>query len=277
MVRRLLIHLRFFRNLESLHQRAMRTFLGVGKKTPIPALYGDIGWHRLISHRKRDIVRYWTKLYNMNNNRLTKRVFNWDYRKALEGKPSWNKEVKSILEANNLTEVFYGLDVEAPKKVLKVLAAELEHSDNDQLQNQITSMPKLRTYKEIKLSPGTEYYITSNMTRQNRSLLAKFRSGTFKINIELGRYKRLPVRERTCPWCPGEVEDERHFLLHCPSYRMEREVLLDVLQRETGENPQTLEPQQMLYLLTNIKKLAKQLAQFLGNALNKRSDLLKQI
>ena len=37
--------------------------------------------------------------------------------------------------------------------------------------------------------------------------------------IETGRYEQTPHKDRFCPVCnSGIIEDEFHFLLHCPKY-----------------------------------------------------------
>ena len=50
--------------------------------------------------------------------------------------------------------------------------------------------------------------------------MMQFRLGSFKwLNIQAGRClkQRLPRRQRVCPCCRGEVEDEGH-ILQCPLY-----------------------------------------------------------
>jgi hypothetical protein len=103
---------------ERIHYRAMRTFIGVPKNTPIPGLYGETGWHTLKYYRNKDDMKFWLKLYNMPNDRLTKQVFNWDYRRALTGQESWNKNIKVSLTQAGGEDVFYGLHVESSKKTL---------------------------------------------------------------------------------------------------------------------------------------------------------------
>ena len=132
-------------------------------------------------------------------------------------------------------------------------------------------MPKLRTYKKFKLTLETENYVKSNMQRPNRSLLAKFRTGTFPINIELGRHRRLPVAERTCPSCPQQIEDEYHFLLECANYRQERLKLYKEFQESTGEELEGLEQDEKFFLLMQVEMAAKPVSRFLQNALYKRN------
>ena len=100
-----------------------------------------------------------------------------------------------------------------PKAVMQKLEAELETAETNKLQGEINGMPNLLTYKELKIITGTEHYVYANIKKYHRSLIAKFRTGTFPINIELGRHQRKPVEERTFPHCTTLVKDERHFLL----------------------------------------------------------------
>ena len=61
--------------------------------------------------------------------------------------------------------------------------------------------------------------------RNQRRLLTKFRISAHNLKIERGRYLRLPVVERICVLCGGNVEDEICLLL-CPSLDNVREALL---------------------------------------------------
>ena len=85
----------------------------------------------------------------------------------------------------------------------------------------VESKPKLRTYKLFKSFYKTEMYAHKIQRRDRRSAIAKFRSGTFPIRIETGRYRNppIPVEQRTCYMCDlNEVEDEKHVLMNCPKY-----------------------------------------------------------
>ncbi len=63
---------------ERVQQRAACYYLGVHSKTPILALSGDMGWSstKLLRHIK--ITKYWNRLINMNDDRLTKNLFLYD-------------------------------------------------------------------------------------------------------------------------------------------------------------------------------------------------------
>ena len=261
---------------ELVHHRAMRTFLGVGKKTPIPGLYGETGWPKLKHHKSIEVIKYWLKLFNMDNNRLTKRTFNWDYRRALQGKKGWNGDVRKILTDNDQIDTFYGLGVESPRKVLVNLENTLAKTAERKLLDEINTMPKLRTYKKVKLDTDTEQYVKSNMNRVQRSLIAKLRTGTFPINIELGRHKRTPVHERTCPHCTDKVEDEIHFTLQCPLYMEERRQLLMTLEEKADVSVDDLTQEELFFLLLSLSKLSKPLANYLEMTLSTRISYIKE-
>ena len=83
----------------------------------------------------------------------------------------------------------------------------LEHSRSSKGGN------KLRTYKLFKSVFETEEYCTMILPRNHRSALSRFRCGVAPIRLETGRYERLPVCERVCPFCNDTVENEIHVIL----------------------------------------------------------------
>ena len=80
----------------------------------------------------------------------------------------------------------------------------------------VTNGNKLRTYRTFKTSYSLEnYLLSSNNSRKEISTFAKIRISCHKLHIEEGRYRKIPLQERTCQLCYVEVEDEKHFVLSC--------------------------------------------------------------
>ena len=79
---------------------------------------------------------------------------------------------------------------------------------------------KLRAYKLVKDSFQTENYL--DLPAYLRVPMARLRSSSHSLRIETGRYclpSPCPADERFCWFCEdGSVEDELHFLFHCPLY-----------------------------------------------------------
>ena len=60
----------------------------------------------------------------------------------------------------------------------------------------------------------------------------KIRKSNHKLMIETGRYNQTPHNDRFCPICnSGIIEDEFHFLFHCPEYSIPREKFYNQIQQ----------------------------------------------
>ena len=80
---------------------------------------------------------------------------------------------------------------------------------------------KLRYYNMYKYSREKEEYLSFNITRYQRSLMAQFRLGIIPLEIEVGRFRNIPLANRICQMCnSGVVEDEIHFLCECNHYNV---------------------------------------------------------
>jgi len=81
---------------------------------------------------------------------------------------------------------------------------------------------KLRYYKEV-INPNLEvqnylYVLTSS---KKKISIAKIRTNSHELHSELGHWTipKTPWVERNCHLCEStSFEDERHFLLDCPTY-----------------------------------------------------------
>ena len=62
-------------------------------------------------------------------------------------------------------------------------------------------MPKLRTLVLFKSNLSVENYLLLHIPRRLRVALAKFRVGNHDLEIEKGRYVKVPVDERFCKLC----------------------------------------------------------------------------
>ena len=64
-----------FDKIDMIQNRAIRYFMGVHRFTPILAITGDMGWAVSTSRRWANVLRLWNRLVNMDENRLTKKIF----------------------------------------------------------------------------------------------------------------------------------------------------------------------------------------------------------
>lgn len=197
--------------IDNVQNRAMRYYLGVHKFSPNLALSGDMGWLTPKLSRYICRVRLWNRLVAMEENRLTKKIFEWDYG---IGKRNWCRQMKSLFEELQV-DVYRNKDV----CDLDSLGLKLKGIMLNTWKSQVVKKPKLRTYIKFKENVDTEVYVKYLTCRSTRSLFAQFRHGILPLRIETGRFRHLKVEERICELCQlSLVEDELHFLCTCPRY-----------------------------------------------------------
>ena len=67
-----------FRQAEKVQNRAVRHFLGVNSRSSIDFLNGETGWSGPKYRIYLNILRFYNRLMNMNNDRLTYKIFEYD-------------------------------------------------------------------------------------------------------------------------------------------------------------------------------------------------------
>ena len=201
-----------FQAIDNIQNRAIRYFLGVHRFTPILALHGEVGWLPSKIRRWTNMIRYWNRLLQFDDDRITKLSFEMDFSRCHN---NWCSELKDVLHKIGMEDFFHSksiIDLQEAQQKLRHLYAEtwidfLEH------------VPKLRTYRTFKTVFETEEYVKLNLCKSERSHLAQFRCGILPLRIETGRYSGEKVEERVCDFCTSNAtEYEKHFLLNCSHY-----------------------------------------------------------
>ena len=85
---------------------------------------------------------------------------------------------------------------------------------------------KLSTYAVLKRDFHIDPYLNLPSFR-NRQLISKFICSNHTLEIERGRFSKVPREDRKCSVCTlDKIEDEYHFLLECPAYAQIRSRVL---------------------------------------------------
>ena len=115
----------------------------------------------------------------------------------------------------------------------------------------ITRNPILRTYRNIKLSFGTEPYIYLVQDKRYRHAISRLRCSSHILHIEKGRYTRprTPLHERLCYLC-NCVEGELHFVTACSLNLTERTVLYEKVAGKFPEFDTLDDMGKFVFLLT---------------------------
>ena len=260
-----------YTSLERIHSRAIRAFLGVPKSTPIAGMRAELGWIEPRSRTQMSLIRFYHRLINLPDERITKRVFMWDLRMTNSNPDisTWSKEVKAVLEENNLLGTFALNPFNLPL-IISNLKSSMMQRDEEKLLNTCKSLPKLRTYCSLVGDPGWRNYLAKPLSFIQRKFMAKLRLGVLPLRIETGRYEmpRIESKDRICKQCAmQEVEDEEHFLLRCSKHSARRIALLSDIKLD---NFGQWDSNQKLVYLLNDSSMLKATARFIIESFEER-------
>ncbi len=213
---------------DMIQKKAIRYFLGDNNFTPIPALYGEMGWLPSKYGKMICMIQLWNRLIRLSNDRLTKHIFRVDYEKSVENN-NWCHDIRQVFRLLGKPEYFEKLcecDISYSKEKFRVIAV-------DEWKELLQTKPKLRTYIKYKCNLEVTDYVKQMTNKFERSLLAKFRCGILQLSIETGRYTNVKLDEHKCTMCDNdEIEDELHFLCKCPYYSEYRDSLYEYVENK---------------------------------------------
>ena len=244
-----------FPKSEQVQYKAARYFLGVHRFAPIEALLGDMGWTTAKTRHKVLILKWWNKLCCLPRDRLVRKLFDWDCSFFSNKKGTWSYCAKHVLSDIGCDDNFQNI-VPCDMEYATVILAEMDTMDWDIKRYK---SEKLRYYNLYKYDNTPAEYVMVNISKYQRSLFAQFRSGILPLEIEIGRYRNIPLELRVCKMCHlGVVEDEIHFLCECPRYSEYREILFHKARNSYSvfENFDNLD--KFVYIMSNLQRTAIQ-------------------
>ena len=174
-----------YADIDKVYNRAIRYFLGVHPRTPIAGLQGEMGWNSPLLDRQVCLLRYWNKLVTMDDDRLTKKMFNVDYDANIS---NWCNDLRQLFVSIDMADTFVSrsrCDLHLARQKLHGLLQETWHRE-------VLNKPKLRTHIRFKQNYNCEAYLHTYLSRRQRSLFAQLRLGTLPLKIETGRYTNIP-------------------------------------------------------------------------------------
>ena len=128
----------------------------------------------------------------------------------------------------------------------------------------------------FKTSPGYEKYLDQITCLKMRTALTKFRISNHTLMIEKGRHSKpkVPKELRFCHFCPNSVEDEKHFLLVCPTYKYIRSDLYSEAKKVFSKITNQPHDYRFLQLMSDVT--APSVSQFISRAMELREFLLSK-
>ena len=173
---------------EIIQNRAMRSFLGVTKATPVVGMYGELGWLPPSYRHQISCVKLWHRLCLLEEERVTCRVADWDYLFNSKRRSGWNHDIKDILTRCNLQNIYESRDVSnlSESRLIQLTKDVLMNDFVTEWKRSISDYSRMDIYCGIKSKYEMEIYISSCVIRFYRSTTAKLRLGVFPLKVETG-------------------------------------------------------------------------------------------
>ena len=258
---------------EKCHLGFLRFVLGVNKRAPIIGLYGETGRFPLYISSIVSYLKYWHRLVNLADQNV---LLNDAVSENVKIRGTWIKGIDKLLKVIDIS----------PQNAKKVKCATLvrmitskcklifENGWKDELFNDIRKRQggnKLRLYRKYKSNFCTEPYLFHCNHKQRRTL-ARIRLSCHKLEIEIQRYNHTYIEpeNRICKQCNLlKCEDEIHFIIECPKYKIERENFFNNIKNSNLDKLNN--EQKFLYIMSNPNPdFITILAQFISKCLSIR-------
>ena len=231
-----------------IHIKFCKWFLGVSKHTTTQGVLYELGRYPISFEAQTRHIDNWIRIIGVKicNPLLLQSCLH----AVNEGLPF----------SNNLTEYLTQIDlpfliehcdkIKPKSKVTRNIRNYLKKDFIIKLDHTMSSIKsKVSLLKVIKPNIGMAPYISiSNFA--SRKIIAKFRLSDHPLEIERGRYMKIPRSKRLCKICHGGVEDIEHFSLACNELKEIRLPFIVTIQK-IFPNFSNLNNQDKIILLLN--------------------------
>ena len=201
---------------ELVHRYACKRYMCVSLHSSNMAVLGDCGRFPLWIEAARRCVKYWLRIMSMDDSRYVRKCYNT--LKVLDdyGKTNWVSNVRLLLQSNGFGYVWTNQSVTNPHSFISVFTQRLKDQFIQTWNTEVVDNSKLILYKDFKTDFEHKRYFNCLQIRCFRHALARIRTCSHNLEIEVGRHSGCPRAERICKLCRLDIEDEAHFIIYCP-------------------------------------------------------------
>ena len=238
---------------EVIQRSVARKILHCNSKAVNAGVRGELGLWTMESRRDFIKLRYWIHLLLLADTRLVKEVYLMCKENFLKSKSkNWACGMYRLVRKYNLEHLWEDegavFDVAAGCNTVprirkfwrNFIFRRVQEVEQVKWRLEVIKSTKLRIYATIKQELRLEEYLLQDkVPKQGKIVFTALRIGSYPLRIETGRWQFPiePREERVCLKCmSGAVEDEKHMMLDCKAYELQREELYRRIG-EVGSNP----------------------------------------
>ena len=199
-------------DVERVHTNFCKNTLGVKKNTSNKLVYYELGRLPLHLLRKLRILKYWIKL-RRTENCILKECFE----SRVNSNDDWIISIKAELNKLGLSYLWdYDLN---DKQLFSIIKQRFYDVQKQEILSDIGNAAKGELYQHLIDNFCMQYYLVKPIPNFLKKCIARYRTSSHNLNIELGRQRNENRENRLCTLCNlGDIEDEFHFILKCPKF-----------------------------------------------------------
>ena len=207
--------------MEKVHHKFCKSVLEIKKTSSNIAAKSELGRLPLDTFIKIQVILYFNRINCKEINPLVQEAFKLNKTLSQDGIYTWYTFAREILAEFDINEEDL-LVLDKPFKLIKnpiknstkrVVKEKYDQIILEKLSNLDENL-KLFLYNKLKNEIKLEDYLSTLKIVNSGKILTKFRISDHKLEIEIGRYKKVPREQRICKACKV-LDDEKHFFLYC--------------------------------------------------------------
>lgn len=218
-------------SVEMFHKKFIKNLLRVKPRTANCMAYGELGRNPISVVVYQRMLNFWIKLAQSEDHKFSKTIYT--LMKHLHDKDvyhaKWISKVKYVLDSSGFGTVWRDQNTIKVEWFKKALNLRLLDMNRQTWASEVTTNVLCTNYTKFKEDLQFEKYILQ-LEIPDRISLTKFRCGNHNLPISDRRYLGAFVADglKYCEMCnSGEIGDEYHYILKCPSIKAMREKYID--------------------------------------------------
>ena len=201
--------------IEKFHIKFIKEILGVHCKAQNDACRAELARLPMKNKIKHSIIGFLVHLLS-DENTLVYEIYT-----STKNSNPWVKLTKNMLDSLGYSYLINNQFMLKPSLVL------IKQRINDQCAQEqnsnIKNSTKLEFFQGVYKMGERPAYVDKLINITDRSMLCKIRTSSHQLMIERGRHLNISKKDRLCPICKSNIEDEYHFLFNCSSYQTQRD------------------------------------------------------
>ena len=115
------------------------------------------------------------------------------------------------------------------QSIIKAAQKLLMEQYEAQWKRDVSTKPKLNLFYMVKENFKVSKHVSANLDKGKRSLISQLMYSVLLIEVEVGQYTKVSRENCIYKNCKLRVEDEMHFLFHCPVTAAARKLYCDTI------------------------------------------------